>query len=255
MFLVSLPASLLAAHHVVAINEFSYLINNVGWSLAASAVCWVLYMALEPYVRRRWPQSLISWTRLLTGALRDPLVGGHVLIGLAQGIAMTIVLFLVFMLPTAPVQTNVLPLSGLDWIASNWLGALALAVVMTLVYFFLFFLLRALLRRNWIAALAFAAVLEAPGFVGSRNYATVGIAYVLLDLFSVWILLRFGVLAFVVATFVSALLGQLPFTLDLSAWYASGTIVTFVTVVVLAVWSFRVALGGRQIWKEDFLDR
>ena len=126
---------------------------------------------------------------------------------------------------------------------------------MTLVYFFLFFLLRVLLRRNWLAALAFAAVLELPGFILGPYYYTVGVAYVIMDLLSVWILLRFGVLALFVATIVSLLLGMLPFTLDLSAWYSGGTIVTFLTVVILAVWSFRVALGGRQIWKEDFLDR
>lgn len=37
-------------------------------------VCWLMYMALEPYVRRRWPDMLIGWSRLLAGDYRDPLV-------------------------------------------------------------------------------------------------------------------------------------------------------------------------------------
>ena len=36
-------------------------------------------------MRRRWPQTLISWTRVLAGRLRDPLVGRDVLVGAACG--------------------------------------------------------------------------------------------------------------------------------------------------------------------------
>ena len=28
---------------------------------------WLFYVALEPYVRRFWPQLLIGWTRALSG--------------------------------------------------------------------------------------------------------------------------------------------------------------------------------------------
>ena len=40
-----------------------------------------VYMAFEPYVRRRSPRTLISWTRLLAGRFRDPLVGADLLVG------------------------------------------------------------------------------------------------------------------------------------------------------------------------------
>jgi serine/threonine-protein kinase len=43
---------------------------------------WLIYLALEPYVRRIWPDSMISWNRLLAGKWRDPLVGADVLVGL-----------------------------------------------------------------------------------------------------------------------------------------------------------------------------
>jgi hypothetical protein len=32
-------------------------------------------------VRRRWPATLVSWSRLLAGRFRDPLVGRDVLAG------------------------------------------------------------------------------------------------------------------------------------------------------------------------------
>ena len=37
-----------------------------------AAQVWLLYTALEPYVRRRWPHMLISWKRLLGGAFATP---------------------------------------------------------------------------------------------------------------------------------------------------------------------------------------
>jgi hypothetical protein len=41
----------------------------------------VLYLALEPFVRRRWPQTIATRSRVLGGNLRDPLAGGVVLTG------------------------------------------------------------------------------------------------------------------------------------------------------------------------------
>ena len=29
---------------------------------------WAIYLALEPFVRRHWPQTLVSWTTMLAGA-------------------------------------------------------------------------------------------------------------------------------------------------------------------------------------------
>ena len=46
--------------------------------------------ALEPYIRRFSPDSLIGWTRLLDGRWRDPQVASDVLLGVCAGLAMTL---------------------------------------------------------------------------------------------------------------------------------------------------------------------
>ena len=75
-------------HHVpLLLQLYRDNVYAIDFGLLVAALVWVLYMALEPYLRRRWPQSLISWTRLLTGEVRDPLVAGHILAGIALGIA------------------------------------------------------------------------------------------------------------------------------------------------------------------------
>lgn len=71
-------------HHVPTPAEVRHVLYQIGIGLFVAATVWVLYMALEPYLRRRWPQSLISWTRLLAGDARDPLVEGHILVGRAS---------------------------------------------------------------------------------------------------------------------------------------------------------------------------
>ena len=49
------------------------------FATAASVAAWICYMALEPYVRRYWPRTMISWSRLVKGHCRDPLLGRDLL--------------------------------------------------------------------------------------------------------------------------------------------------------------------------------
>lgn len=60
------------------------LIGNVIFS-------WLMYLALEPYVRRYWPQVLISWTRVVQGQFRDRLVGRELLIGSLAGVMFAVI--------------------------------------------------------------------------------------------------------------------------------------------------------------------
>ena len=57
-----------------------------------SGLSWLLYMALEPYVRKLWPQTIISWTRLVSGRIRDPLVGRDVMFGVMLGLIWVVII-------------------------------------------------------------------------------------------------------------------------------------------------------------------
>ena len=91
------------AHHVPNFGELGLFLESLVCGLALSCFLWVLYIALEPYVRRRWPATLVSWSRLLAGGFRDPLVGRDVLAGCLVG-AFAIVLV------------------RLGWFVPSWLG-------------------------------------------------------------------------------------------------------------------------------------
>ena len=73
--------------HFSSAGNFVYLLfMAISTALFWGGAVWVLYLAMEPYVRRYWPQAIISWTRVLSGRWRDPLVGRDVLYGAVLGI-------------------------------------------------------------------------------------------------------------------------------------------------------------------------
>ena len=56
-----------------------------GHMLIHAAFVGASYLAIEPFVRRFWPRSLVGITRLFDGRFRDPVVGKELLVGSAIG--------------------------------------------------------------------------------------------------------------------------------------------------------------------------
>ena len=78
--------AILGAHHVPsALDEITFVLAISGWVLVWTALCWMIYIAIKPLVRRRWPAMLMSWVRLFQGRVRDPRVGRDVLFGVLAG--------------------------------------------------------------------------------------------------------------------------------------------------------------------------
>src|SRR5581483_1203996 len=64
-----------ARHSIEPLTEFNrFLSVFAAEQLLSAAILWLVYLALEPYVRRYSPDILMSWTRLLSGRFRDPRV-------------------------------------------------------------------------------------------------------------------------------------------------------------------------------------
>ena len=71
----------LGGDHVAHPDLLGPLALAFSGATALGLLTWIAYVACELYVRRLWPEALVSWTRVLAGRLRDPLVGRDVLIG------------------------------------------------------------------------------------------------------------------------------------------------------------------------------
>ena len=241
-------------HHV-----FPEGLAKLGPALADAlffgGVLWVLYLAVEPYVRRRWPQRLISWTRVLGGHWRDPVVGGHLLVGVTAGVGVAVLGELITFVDRgsgALEYPDLFTLRGSGPAFAGVLGLMAEAIVIGLGFFVLYSLLRVMIRREWIAEAGIVAILAAIGFLNNGPFTAVAVAGAFLLL--IWITRHFGVLPLVLTGFVGSLIGNAPMSFVFTAWYSHMTIISLVIVIGLAAWSFYLALGGRRLIREDFMD-
>ena len=250
---------LLAAHHAPTPAEVMRLSWGLSYALFYATLLGVLYLALEPYVRKRWPQSLITWTRLLAGRRQDPLMTGHVLVGIALGAGFglvhsvrTIILARYLVLPN---EVSLSTLLGFGGAASEWLLNLGSDAMFAFASLFLFLLLRSLLRRNWLAATVYVLLGVFLGVMSFPRHPAIGGAFLAVQSgLGLLILIRFGVLPMMLAAFVTDILGVFPLTSDFSAWYAGSSIFAVGSVLILAFWSFRGALAGRQFLNDGFLE-
>ncbi len=253
---------LCGASHVPAPHEFDSFFRTLSWALLRAGICWIVYVALEPYVRRRWPQIMITWSRLLGGGVRDPLVGGHLLIGGTFGIGLAaywacIVRF--HFEQSGAVNTGLSLDSLLD--ARHMIlvldRSLVDSIIGSLLLLLFFFLLRTMFRRLWLAAAAFIVVSTLVLFssIGFAQLSLFGWATV--PLFSavlVFILTRFGILSLVAALSVNYTLTSFPLTTDFSTWYAASSLFAIASVVALTACAVYTALAGRPLFKAGFLD-
>ena len=84
MFVFEMGLFLCRSHFGVMSDALFLSIIAISTGLFIAGVMWVLYLAIEPWVRRHWPKTIISWSRLLSGQVRDPLVGRDILLGASE---------------------------------------------------------------------------------------------------------------------------------------------------------------------------
>ena len=58
-------------YHTPNSDEPGLIVDALSEALFRGAAAWILYLAIEPFVRRRWPQTIVSWSRVLAGNLRQ----------------------------------------------------------------------------------------------------------------------------------------------------------------------------------------
>src|SRR6185437_6867285 len=62
--------------HVIGMKaEQDRFFDQTGLAFFIGLAMYVIYLGLEPFVRRAWPSMLVGWSRLLSGRIRDPLIG------------------------------------------------------------------------------------------------------------------------------------------------------------------------------------
>jgi serine/threonine-protein kinase len=259
-FAVGLLALLAEHHNGLPRREYNLFFFDIASDLFNAAFIWLLYVALEPFVRRRWPERIISWSRLLAGGWRDPLVGRDVLVGAVCGVAYELCIYLAYLAPKWQGRAAGVPLYpdarmyGTS-LFINYLGhQVVMPVFFSLILLMVMFLLFVVTRRTWLAAaLTFLLVLPV-------EILTFGVAaplaapfIVAAALIEVGVLYRFGLLALVSLAFLEHLWVFFPVTTELSAWYAGGFVIDALVCLALAVYGFYTSLAGQPLLRGGLL--
>ncbi len=254
-FFVQLAMWVLGGHHVKTADEGWILIEAFCNCAAMGLGFWVIYLAIEPFARRRWPEMLISWTRVLSGRWRDPLVGRDVLIGAAVGTAASLisgpirvllpmVLGILGPIPrgfddSAPVN----PGRAIAWLVSPvvFSSFWVLGIVFLLVY------TRRAVRSGWLAGLVVTLIASSINLGVSGPAVTLPLA-VLSTGILVGVTIRFGLLTAIAFEACRRLAAHCLYSSDPSSWMFYAGVIVVAGIVALAWWGTKTALAGRPLF-------
>ena len=247
--LASLASWALGSSHTATEDELTIFLNAFGAALFNGFLVGVFYLALEPFLRRRWPHALVSWNRLLAGRMRDGLVGRDILVGAAAGALALLVWSLAWRF--ADRLAGAPPVYG-SFMTQTLLGGLsATATVLeraiwglieAFLYFFVFVAVQALVRKVWIAIPAAALLVSIPA-AGSLTPGFSTGFYLFLQLAFLLLTVRLGFLAGAAFIVTTMLLFAFPVTADAKAWYAGSGFLALGVVAALLLWGARAAAG------------
>jgi hypothetical protein len=227
----------------------------------AAGLFWVIYLAVEPYVRRFWPSTLVSWSRLMARQWHDPLVGRDVLFGVALGLALSALASGTTYLgsrlghPLSPTVPDLEQLLGPSIVVARVLNQIFNAVLNAIFAVFALVLLKMVVKREWLAsvvAIALAMIMAVRSGGGSAvvNY-TAALAMVTLIVLTIQ---RLGLVATTVMFFVYFVMSSAVITLDTTRWFFSSSVVLLLIPASLAFYGFYASRGGEPIFGSTLLD-
>ena len=253
MFSLGMASWLLVAHHVAdPVAQLIGSIRGAGLALVLATVLWLFYLALEPYVRRERPWTIVSWSRLLDGGLRDAVVWRDVLYGAAWGVLLTLAGDFLSHLPALLGRPEPAPFAGHLEMLLGVRPRLALAIglpsdaaLLSLGMLLLFLVFRLVLRRDLPAGIALVLLFAALSVAQSEQPLWLSLpTSLVVSALLVGVLLRFGLVATMAGIWVSDVLSMTPHSLELESWQGGGTAFVVPLVIVLGFYAFR-----RATWK------
>jgi serine/threonine-protein kinase len=244
--------------------ELDRVFEALGFALFCAGALWVLYLALEPYVRKFWPTTVISWSRLLAGGVLDPQVGRDVLIGIFVAVSVVLLSRIDYHIrpllgypALPPLGNNLDMLSGLRPLVALFGVVVFNSMFNSLWIIFALVAVNLLVRRVWITALVMVGFLMLTG-LGSNDWSPpvwLGVLTSLIVLSSiVYVMLRFGLLTTLTFFAVNILLQNAVVTLDPSRWFFPASTTLLLIVAALALYGFYASRGGEPLLGKRILD-
>jgi protein kinase-like protein len=243
-------------HYARFETEFNQFFAVLGPALLNAGIIWLLYVALEPYVRRFTPHIIVSWSRVMGGQLRDPQVGRDLLIGVAIGIGVTLlnaafafVPVLTGEPPATPRATSLPFLMDSRIALGTLLRMIPNAAINSLFMAITYVLGRAIFRRGWAGALCAGGLFGL--FVLGEATDTVWLTLLSAAAFvipMVATVVYVGILPLAIAFMVQQTLNNAPVTLDWSQPHAVGALWTVLLILGLTAFGFYAARTGQPLF-------
>jgi len=256
-FAIGFSAWLIGGAHVAGEAEADLFFQALMRSIFEAVLLGVMYLSFEPFVRRKWPQTIVSWSRILAGGLRDPLVGRDIVLGVAVGILLALIegfgalSYRPLGVPMVRTSSALITLTSGRFATGEFLFLIIDALFRSLGILFMLFLGRTILRKQWLAAgvitVALAGILAANAAHPLIEWP-VSLLFFALMIFA---LMRFGLLVLSVAMFVVLLFVSFPIGSDATVWYVGTTAFVLIAVLALSLYGARMALAGQPLFKDE----
>ena len=249
-----------SAHHVASPQEWSLFLSAVGDAGYGAFAMWILYLAIEPAVRSRWPQALVTWNRLLAGKFGDAQLGAHILTGAAIGAILRLFFASVGWIEY---QRSHVPYDNVLSGTANalaWIGVSAQNLTSSLIngflVFFMIFGFRVLWRNDYAAALTTAVMFALIGNGGIWNDTSPNLVlgrtlFLLLFVVLALILIRMGMVLTIASLFFLNTTGRISLGPGLSGWYTPYGLASMALLIAIAVYAFWRSIGEHTLEEEQ----
>ena len=241
-------------HNGLVSQEMDLFFEHLAFAVFTGTFLWLLYVAFEPFLRKTWPGWGISWSRLMAGDYRDPLVGRDLLIGMLIGVAISAIQLLSTLVPNwfgkaTPLYVN----PGVSFLGQNMFFArfeslLSAGLFIAFVCVFIFLLFLRLMRREMPALISVWILLTVFVTLISQSSLIMVPLISLTTILAIFVMRRYGLLALTTAAVVAHLLIFFPVTTDLTAWYAIDFTIAAAIAIALAAFAAYTAVGGAKVF-------
>ena len=201
------------------------------------------YVAIEPFARRSWPTLMVSWQRLLSGRVRDALVGRDIVFGVLAG---AIIVSLLLGASAIVGISDALPVA-FGFGRGSWaslgtgLWSISMAILAAMLDLALLTVSTGILRKKWLGIAITGLLLVAQS--SSPTAVSVASTTVFILIFMV-VLLRFGLIASICLLVVVFTLNSSP-PLNFSQWYSGRAVIALLVPIALLIYGFWISLGGQ----------
>jgi serine/threonine-protein kinase len=251
----------LGGHHEPTFAEFGLFFQALVQASFAGGAAYTVYIAIEPHVRRLWPNLMIAWNRLFQGRFRDPLIGRDILIGAVAATAAVVLVDFGKLLPEwlgLPLADRgfegVESLSGVRQVLARCASLPMASSVGPIIMLLLLLLLRTILRRQWAAVSVLVLLFGTGKLASASNFVIDGSIGVIVLGLAFFVLLRHGLLASIAMSLFMVPRAFGVWTTDLSSWYFGQTMILPLLLAAIAVYAFYISLAGRPLFSAKLFD-